>query len=81
MSHRATPCHRWSPTSSTMEPTTSTTPSPSAWKSLNLNRRLEAAGFAKRSGIEADDMVADAWFGTKTMLRAAYELGGVRCCG
>ena len=30
---------------------------------------------AKRSGIEADYMVADAWFGTKTMLRAAYELG------
>ena len=30
---------------------------------------------AQRSGIEADYMVADAWFGTKTMLRAAYELG------
>ena len=30
---------------------------------------------ARRSGVEADYMVADAWFGTKTMIRAAYELG------
>ena len=30
---------------------------------------------AKRSGVEADYLVADAWFGTKTMIRAAYELG------
>ena len=30
---------------------------------------------AKRCGVEADYLVADAWFGTKTMIRAAYELG------
>ena len=30
---------------------------------------------AKRSAVEADYLVADAWFGTKTMIRAAYELG------
>lgn len=30
---------------------------------------------AKRCGVEADYLVADAWFGTKTMMRAAYELG------
>ena len=29
----------------------------SAWNSLNLNRRLEAAGFAKRSGIEVTETV------------------------
>ena len=29
----------------------------SAWKSLHLNRRLEAAGFAKRSGIEVTETV------------------------
>ena len=32
---------------------------------------------AKRSGIEADYMVADARFGTKTMLRAAAGGGAV----
>ena len=26
---------------------------------------------AKRCGVEADYLVADAWFGTKTMIRAA----------
>ncbi len=36
---------------------------------------------AKRRGLEAEYLVADAWFGTKTMIRAAYELGCVRCCG
>ena len=30
---------------------------------------------AKRRGLEAEYLVADAWFGTKTMIRAAYELG------
>ena len=30
---------------------------------------------AKRSGVDADYLVADAWFGTKTMIRAAYEVG------
>ena len=29
---------------------------------------------AKRSGIEAEYLVADAWFGTKTMIRAAHRL-------
>ena len=57
MSHLATPCHRWSPTSSTMEPTNIDNLFASAWNSLNLNRRLEAAGFAKRSGIEVTETV------------------------
>ena len=30
---------------------------------------------AKRCGVEADYLVADAWFGTKTMVRAADEVG------
>ena len=30
---------------------------------------------AKRRGLDAEYLVADAWFGTKTMIRAAYELG------
>ena len=30
---------------------------------------------AVRSGVEADYLVADAWFGTKTMVRAADEVG------
>ena len=30
---------------------------------------------ATRSGVQADDLVADAWFGTKTMIRAADEVG------
>jgi len=30
---------------------------------------------AKRGGVEADYLVADAWFGTKTMVRAADEVG------
>lgn len=30
---------------------------------------------AKRCGVEADYLVADAWFGTKTMVRAAEEVG------
>ena len=30
---------------------------------------------AMRCGVQADYLVADAWFGTKTMIRAAYELG------
>ena len=29
----------------------------SAWKSLNLNRRLQDAGFAKRSGFEVTETV------------------------
>ena len=30
---------------------------------------------AVRNGVEADYLVADAWFGTKTMMRAADEVG------
>ena len=33
---------------------------------------------ATRSGVQADYLVADAWFGTKTMIRAADEVGVVR---
>ena len=29
-------------------------------------------------GVEADYLVADAWFGTRTMIPAVYEAGGVQ---